>query len=428
MQRWDLVGRFVTATEWSTAKKTAVVALAFGAPLQVLQFATTRPLALSGTIDASLLDLFLLAILHTLVTGLISAWVASRGHEGTWTYYLMFLPYLAIAGYGLYAVGFASALLLVLFLPPLAVLPLYKLRETIVSLLMAGLVVVGPAGATAAGLVEYAPAFRSRSLDVFGEASFIVGGFGLLLPALVVFPAMMLILTAAYRRDRMHLAETRDQLQSAVGLISKYVPAEVASGILAGTEIPQDGYKRQKVTAFFSDIVGFTNLSEEMEPEDLAVVLNEYFTEMAEIAQKHRGTVDELQGDGLVLVFGAPNHVSDRQHALDAVRAAAEMQEAIGQLNERWRDEGIDVRISVRIGINTGVVTVGHFGTKTRLKYTVIGKHVNLASRIQAMCEPGKVLISNATWLLVNEEVSATSLGEHSFKGITRPVEVFQVD
>jgi class 3 adenylate cyclase len=126
-------------------------------------------------------------------------------------------------------------------------------------------------------------------------------------------------------------------------------------------------------------------------------------------------------------VFGAPTFRSDREHALDAVRAASEMQAAIAALNERWRHDGLDVAIQVRMGINTGVVTVGHFGSGTRLKYTVLGKHVNLAARIQAMCEPGKVLISHATWLLVQDHCEARSLREHRFKGITRPVEVHEL-
>jgi class 3 adenylate cyclase len=255
----------------------------------------------------------------------------------------------------------------------------------------------------------------------------VFAGAAILVPAIVVSLAMVLLLTEAYRRERAALSSTQDQLSDAVGLISKYVPAELASGLLAGTEAPSSGYKRQKVTSFFSDIVGFTELAEEMEPEDLARMLNEYFTEMAGIAERHHGTVDELQGDGLILVFGAPTFRSDREHALDAVRSASEMQRAIAGLNEKWSRDGLDVAIEVRMGINTGVVTVGHFGSGNRLKYTVLGKHVNLAARIQAMCEPGSVLISHATWLLVHDDVESRSLGLQEFKGITRPVEVHKL-
>jgi class 3 adenylate cyclase len=266
-----------------------------------------------------------------------------------------------------------------------------------------------------------------RSIDAYASLRAQLGGAAILTPAVVGSFVFVTLLAAGARRDRTALVETRDQLDQAIGLISKYVPAELASGILSGTEGASSGYRRQKVTSFFSDIVGFTELAEEMEPEELAVVLNEYFTEMAAIADRHHGTVDELQGDGLILVFGAPNFRSDREHALDAVRAASEMQTAIGELNERWRAAGVDVNIRVRMGINTGVVTVGHFGTGNRLKYTVLGKHVNLASRVQAMCEPGKVLISNSTWLLVKHDVATRSLGERDFKGITRPVEVHEL-
>jgi class 3 adenylate cyclase len=310
---------------------------------------------------------------------------------------------------------------------PLLFIPFwYETRKSSFAL---ALVVVGVSAIVVAIFLgaDYAPGLLDRSIDAQGTPAALLAGVPLLLVPLVGAILFLMAAGAAYRRERAALAATRDQLSEAVGLISKYVPAELASGILSGTEVPSGGYRRQKVTSFFSDIVGFTELAEEMEPEDLARVLNEYFSEMAGIADRHHGTVDELQGDGLILVFGAPTFSSDREHALDAVRAASDMRAGVANLNDRWRQAGIDVRISVRMGINTGVVTVGHFGSGNRLKYTVLGKHVNLAARIQAMCEPGKVLISHATWLLVKDECVARSLGEHAFKGITRPVEVHEL-
>lgn len=423
-----VVERFVASGDWSTARKVAL-ATSWWVPLQLAQYVVARTAAASSDLaDARWLDdLFGGLLVVEVVIGVVAARLARRGREGTWTCYALFTSYYVVAGIGGYAGGISiSATLIPLLVPVLVAPALFGLRES-VYVLACCLVALSAATLAPWWGADYAPALVTRSLDDLNSGPLVIAGIGLLAPALVGGALFVIVLGEAYKRERAALARTRDQLSEAVGLISRYVPTEVAAGILAGAEQAADGYRRQKVTAFFSDIVGFTDLSEELEPEDLATVLNEYFTEMAEIAQRHRGTIDELQGDGLVLVFGAPNHVSDREHALDAVRAAVEMQAAVARLNERWRDMGIDARISVRIGINTGVVTVGHFGTAARRKYTVLGKHVNLAARIQAMCEPGHVMISKATWLLVNKHVSAESLGDHTFRGITRPVEVLQV-
>ena len=427
----SLVERFVAATEWSTAKKTAVLALGLGLPLLVWQWGIGRiALSQSDVIDLRWFDfLYACFVPHTALTGVVSAYVAARGREGRWTAWLFMLPYLALMAFAVHGFGVASALTFVpLLIPVITATILYDdLRFGIVAGTAAVAIVVGLGAAIGWGGTAYAPAFLDRRLEAVASPAVLVGLAAVILPEVIGGFALSWIVTAALRRKRMQLAEARDQLDTAVGLISRYVPAEVASGILSGSEQPSEGHKRQKVTVFFSDIVGFTDLAEELEPEDLALVLNEYFTEMTATAERHQGTVDELQGDGLIILFGAPTHVSDRDHALDAVHMAAEMQEAIARLNDRWEDAGITNRVTVRMGINTGVVTVGHFGSGGRMKYTVLGKHVNLAARIQAACEPGKVLMSHASWLLVRNDVEARPLGELEFKGIVRPVEVHEL-
>ena len=427
----DLADRLVAIDEWSTAKKTAVIALAFGAPVQVLQFTLGRlAISDSGAFDLRWIDtLVVLFIAHMVLIGGLSSVVAARGNEGRWTAHALYVPYAILVGVFMYALGPALApAWLPLVMPAILAMIWYQdLRIGIVAAVSSCAVAFSVAVLTATGAVPYAPAIRERSFDVFATLPVLLAGAALLTPILIANFVLILAVTVVLRRERERLAAARDQLDKAFGLVSRYVPKEVASEILAGPDSAAEGYRRQKVTSFFSDIVAFTELAEEMEPEDLAQMLNEYFSEMAAIAERHHGTVDELQGDGLILVFGAPTFRSDREHALDAVRAASEMQAAISTLNDRWRRDGLDVAIQVRMGINTGVVTVGHFGSGNRLKYTVLGKHVNLAARIQAMCEPGKVLISHATWLLVKEDVSATSLGVHDFKGITRPIEVHEL-
>jgi class 3 adenylate cyclase len=425
----DLVERFGTASQWPTSKKTAVMLLGFILPGQVLQYLVARSaLTRSGYVDPTWLDVTMAVhVTLSVVMGGLCLILARRGFAAEWSFYVFCTGYLIALGPALYALGAGNlAVALPAMVPVLWFGLWFDLRKWTYAVVLTALVFGGAALATRVGHT-YAPAVIPRDIEATAEPANLVAGLGIIAPILVLTGIFMLVIAAAFRRERIALAETRDQLSEAVGLISKYVPAELASGIISGTEAPSGGYRRQKVTSFFSDIVSFTELAEEMEPEDLARVLNEYFTEMAEIADRHHGTVDELQGDGLILVFGAPTFRSDRDHALDAVRAAAEMQRAIAELNDRWRRDGLDVAIQVRMGINTGVVTVGHFGSGNRLKYTVLGKHVNLAARIQAMCEPGSVLISHATWLLINDDAESRSLGLREFKGITRPVEVHEL-
>lgn len=227
---------------------------------------------------------------------------------------------------------------------------------------------------------------------------------------------------------KLRLDEARQQLDETAHLIARYVPAEVAEDIFAGRSVATDGHQRRKLTVFFSDLVGFSDIAEELEPEDLALVLNEYFTEMTAIARKHGGTVDELQGDALLILFGAPHQTTNKDQAKRAVAMAAEMHAVMHDLNERWRDMGITEVLRVRMGINTGVVTVGHFGSADRVKYAALGKHVNIAARLQAIAQPGSTVLSYATYLLVKDSVDCTSLGEQQLKGIVRPVEAFRVN
>ncbi len=220
---------------------------------------------------------------------------------------------------------------------------------------------------------------------------------------------------------------SQTQLQASQRLLRRYVPEQVADAVMSGTSEAVARHDRRKLTIFFSDLVGFTDLSEELEPEDLASVLHDYFTEMNAIARRHGGTVDDLVGDAILVFFGAPERTDDRDQALRAVGMAVEMQAAMGNLNQRWEAAGIPEKLCVRMGINTGVVTVGNFGSEDRTKYTALGKQVNIAARIQAQCEPGQVLLSHTTWLLVRDEIACVSRGELTLKGLNKPMPAYQV-
>jgi class 3 adenylate cyclase len=178
---------------------------------------------------------------------------------------------------------------------------------------------------------------------------------------------------------------------------------------------------------FFSDIKGFSNTADVVEPEDLSLLLNDYLSEMTAIAQRFGATIDKFVGDAIMIFFGAPQSTSDRDQALRAVQMGVEMQQSMHQLRRKWSIAGISHPFHIRIGINTGQASVGAFGSQQRLEYTAIGRQVNLAARIQAHCTPDQVLISHSTWALVHDQISCKPKGEVVFQGSHEPVEIFEV-
>ena len=244
--------------------------------------------------------------------------------------------------------------------------------------------------------------------------------------SLVAFTLFAVILTRA-RRQAEQLAQMTEQVTRANELISRYVAAQVAERILAGDSEAIERHERRKLTVFFSDIRSFTEISERLEPEDLSRILNDYLSEMSHIVDKYGGTIDKFVGDAIMVFFGAPTATDDRDHALRAVRMAIEMQERMATLPEGWRSHAIGEVFEVRIGINTGHASIGNFGSEGLMDYTAIGRHVNLAARLEASCEPGKILISHPTWLLVQDEIPCTPKGEIRVKGVRDPVTVYEV-
>ncbi len=267
--------------------------------------------------------------------------------------------------------------------------------------------------------LPYAPALLDDTVAGSGQLSRVVGTGGPLL-AFVIITVVLgfgMLAVVEFQRDALH--RTHD-------LIRRYVPTQVADAVLEHGDTTTR-LRRRKITIFFSDIVGFTETTERMEPEDLEIVLGEYFSEMARIAAIYDGTIDELVGDAVLIFFGAPVATTDRDHALRAVRMAIDMREAVTRLNERWEAAGIDAIFQIRIGINTGVVAVGNVGSGLRQKYAAIGRSVNLASRIQSSAEPGEILMTRATWLLTRDEIASEPRDEVEFKGIGRPIELHAV-
>jgi class 3 adenylate cyclase len=210
--------------------------------------------------------------------------------------------------------------------------------------------------------------------------------------------------------------------------LSRYVPSQLAKKILAGDVEPVRDHSRKKLTMFFSDIKDFTRTTDAMEPEDMGRLLNEYFSCMNDIIQNYEGTLANITGDALFVFFGAPDRTDDRDHALRCVHMAIDMQQKMRELQQKWFQEGIEYPLQIRCGINTGMATVGSFGSRRRSEYSAMGMQVNLASRLETASKPGEILISHATWALVNDQIDCRPKETIEVKGFSRPVRAYEVN
>ncbi|WP_107329925.1 adenylate/guanylate cyclase domain-containing protein [Metapseudomonas otitidis] len=209
--------------------------------------------------------------------------------------------------------------------------------------------------------------------------------------------------------------------------LAKYLSPQVWKMIFSGKRHVRLETQRKKLTVFFSDIKGFTELSEELEAEALTDLLNNYLNEMSKIALKYGGTIDKFVGDCVMVFFGDPTTQGAKKDAVAAVSMAIAMRKHMKVLRQQWRAQGITKPLEIRMGLNTGYCTVGNFGADTRMDYTIIGRDVNLASRLESASEAGEILISHETYSLVKDVIMCRDKGQISVKGFARPVQIYQV-
>jgi adenylate cyclase len=224
-------------------------------------------------------------------------------------------------------------------------------------------------------------------------------------------------------------ARVEEQMAELVrtGELKRFLPHQVAEGLLAGQLSPAEGFERRKLTLLFADMVGFTDLSDTLEPEELSEVLNEYLREMTAVAVSHRGTLDNYIGDGLMVIFGAPIFDEEEVQAWAAVQAAFGMKARAEELTAAIRGRGIPADLRVRVGVNTGHCTVGVFGSDVLRAYKAVGFAVNVAARLQSEAEPGSVLAGFRTYALVKDRVRAEQREPLLLKGAARPVEAWEI-
>jgi adenylate cyclase len=209
-------------------------------------------------------------------------------------------------------------------------------------------------------------------------------------------------------------------------LFGRYVSRDVFAQLMAHPETAELGGKRRDMTVLFSDIRGFTSVTERGAPEQIVAQLNEYFSKMVEVVFRHQGTVDKFVGDMIMALFGAP--LDDPNHAEHAVQAAIDMVRELGDLNRRWTAEGL-APIDIGIGINSGDMIAGNIGSSSIMSYTVIGDNVNLGSRLESLNKEYKtrIIMSNATRTRLTGDYDTRPLGDVIVKGKSTAVEIYEI-
>mgnify|MGYP002628818987 CR=1 FL=1 len=238
----------------------------------------------------------------------------------------------------------------------------------------------------------------------------------------LLFAVVQFRLARAYQGMNAELEQNNTFLADISLKISRYLSPEIYRSIFSGEKDASISTERKKLTVFFSDIKDFTATTERMQPEELTAVLNEYFTEMSNIAERHGATIDKFIGDAIVAFFGDPITKGAAEDARSCVQMAIDMQKRLAELNLMWRMRGIEHPFRARMGINTGYCNVGNFGSNVRMDYTIIGAEANLAARLEGIAKPGGIVMSYETWAHARTIVDAVPLAPTHFKGIAREV------
>lgn len=241
------------------------------------------------------------------------------------------------------------------------------------------------------------------------------------LPALSVLAAPPLLYLV--RGGSAYLLERRKRRQIR-RTFEQYVAPAIVEEMIAKPELLKLGGTRRKLTLMFTDLAGFTSLSEKMEPEEVAGLLNRHLTAMTRIILQHGGTIDKFIGDAIMAFWGAP--LEDRQQALHACQAAREMQLAMQRLREDFISEGLP-RVHMRLGLHTGIAVVGNMGSHDRFDYSALGDSVNLAARLEGINKlyGTSILLSEATAKELDGAIQLLPVDRVRVKGKTQSIDIF---
>ena len=228
-------------------------------------------------------------------------------------------------------------------------------------------------------------------------------------------------------KDQEIIEEKSQKLENIANRLAKYLSPQVYKSIFADKVTSSAEHNRKNLTVFFSDIERFTDLSDTLEPEKLAGVINSYLSEMTTIAIECGGTIDKFIGDAVMVFFGDPETDGEEQDALNCIEMALRMKARVEELKQHWTKMGVKNGLNVRMGIATGFCTVGNFGSNQRLDYTALGSPVNLSARLQGLAPTNEILISENTYELISQRVEASHFDDILPKGFSRSVPVYKV-
>jgi len=240
----------------------------------------------------------------------------------------------------------------------------------------------------------------------------------------IVYPILAILLAGITNLAYKYFSEFR-QRRYIRKAFSYYLSESVLSEILSHPNKLKLGGIRQEISVLFSDVAGFTSISEKMNPDQLAHMLNNYLTRMTNIVFKYNGVLDKYVGDAVMSFWGAP--IKIKNHALLACQAALEMYQAVGEIRKDWLR--FDVDFDIRIGINTGDMIVGNMGSNQRFDYTLLGDNVNLGSRLEGINKEygTNIIISESTYLQVKDHVVVRLLDTVAVKGKEKGIKIYEL-
>ena len=215
------------------------------------------------------------------------------------------------------------------------------------------------------------------------------------------------------KRQKQHA----NTLQQACERLGKYFPKQMVNQIITNSDDNPLVAERKQITVLFADLAGFTSVSDRFEPEAITDILNSFLGKMGELVELHDGILNEILGDGLVVLFGAIDNMKKVDQAINAANLALRMQQAMTELSNRWLDAGFDHNVKLRIGIHQDFATVGNFGSKDIVAFRAVGSGVNFASRLENFSQAGEISVSYPIFAQCREDFEFSTLEEVQFKG-----------
>ena len=299
---------------------------------------------------------------------------------------------------------------------------LFDASIVMVGLAWALLLLVSSTVAAQYGLIPYAPLIAHPLYDGEKLASLWARGMGgSYLFLSLMFLSLFYYIISRWRDHESRLAEMTTLIKKTFG---RYLSEEVMNTIIERPDSIKLGGEKRKVTMMMSDLRGFTQLSERLEPGKVMALLNRYFDVMMRICKKYHGTISDIFGDALLVTFGAPQERKD--HVQEAVACAIEMQNAMQLVNEESMREG-SPELEMGIGLNTDEVVVGNIGTEERAKFGVVGSGVNMTSRIESYTVGGQILISESVYQEAGDILRIDGQREVLPKGAETPLRIYEV-